>query len=52
MLAAQFIRAGLIDEYALYSVPVVLGAGKPVFIDADAPLDMYLIDSHMFASGK
>lgn len=25
MLAAQFTRSGLIDEYALYYVPVVLG---------------------------
>jgi dihydrofolate reductase len=30
-LAAQFARAGLIDEYRLYMQPVVLGGGKPYF---------------------
>ncbi|RCS22773.1 hypothetical protein DUT91_14780 [Phyllobacterium salinisoli] len=30
-LVAQFITAGLVDEYALYYVAVVIGAGNPVF---------------------
>ena len=30
-LAAQFARAGLIDEYRLYMQPAVLGGGKPYF---------------------
>ena len=30
-LAAQFARAGLIDEYRLYMQPVVLGGDKPYF---------------------
>ena len=50
-LAAQFIKAGLVDEYALYSVPVVLGAGKPVFKDIEAQLDLDLIEERRFASG-
>ena len=50
-LAAQFMRAGLIDEYALYAVPVVLGAGKPVFRDLETPLELELIEDRKFPSG-
>lgn len=50
-LAAQFIRAGLVDEYALYSVPVVVGAGNPVFRDLEGRLDLDLIEERRFASG-
>ena len=50
-LAAQFIKAGLVDEYALYSVPVVLGAGNPVFKDFDGCLELDLIEERRFPSG-
>jgi dihydrofolate reductase len=30
-LAANLARLGLLDEYRLYLMPVVLGAGKPFF---------------------
>lgn len=50
-LAAQFIKAGLVDEYALYYVPVVLGAGNPVFKDFDGQLDLDLIEERRFPSG-
>jgi dihydrofolate reductase len=50
-LAAQFIKAGLVDEYALYSVPVVLGTGNAVFKDLDGPLDLDLIEERRFPSG-
>ena len=35
-LAEQFRRAGLIDEYLIFIIPVVLGRGVPLF-DGDAP---------------
>lgn len=50
-LAAQFIKAGLVDEYALYSVPVVLGAGNSVFKDLDERLDLELIEERRFPAG-
>jgi dihydrofolate reductase len=51
MLGAQFIKAGMVDEYAVYTVPVVLGAGNPVFKDLDTRLDLDLIEERRFPSG-
>ncbi len=50
-LAAQVINAGLVDEYALYTVPVVIGSGDPVFKDIEARLDLDLVEERRFASG-
>lgn len=50
-LAAQFTKAGLIDEYALYTVPVVIGAGNPVFKDFAGRLDLDLIEERRFPLG-
>ncbi len=50
-LAAHFIDAGLVDEYGLYSVPIVRGSGAPVFKDLTGPLDLELVEERRFASG-
>jgi dihydrofolate reductase len=50
-LAARFIDAGLVDEFALYTVPVVTGSGDRVFKDLDVRLDLDLVDQRRFASG-
>lgn len=50
-LASQFIKAGLVDEYTLYYVPVVIGAGNPVFKDIQGRLDLELVELHRFTSG-
>ncbi|MDB5535189.1 MAG: Riboflavin biosynthesis protein RibD [Devosia sp.] len=50
-LAAQFIKAGLVDEYGLYCVPVVLGSGRPVFKDVEGQLNLNLVEERRFASG-
>jgi dihydrofolate reductase len=50
-LAAQFIKAGLVDEYALYVVPVIIGAGNPVFRDVDALLQLELTEERRFPLG-
>ena len=50
-LAAQFVRAGLVDEYQLVVHPVIVGAGLPFFPNLEAPIGLRLIDEHRFASG-
>ncbi|WMT92677.1 dihydrofolate reductase family protein [Pelagibacterium sp. H642] len=50
-LAAHFIKAGLIDEYAFYCIPVVLGAGNPVFKDIEGRLDLDLVEERRYATG-
>jgi dihydrofolate reductase len=50
-LAAQFIRAGLVDEYRLVVHPVILGAGTPFFPRLETPIRLRLVDSRTFASG-
>ena len=49
-LAAQFIKAGLVDEYGLYIVPVVIGAGNPVFGNIDG-LELELVEERRFPLG-
>ena len=49
-LAAQALRAGLVDELQLFVWPVILGGGKPALPD-DVRADLALIDEHRFTSG-
>ena len=49
-LAAQAIKAGLVDEYQLFVVPVVVGAGKRWLPDA-VRLQLELLDERRFDSG-
>jgi dihydrofolate reductase len=48
-LAAHAIRAGLVDEYHLLLVPVLVGAGKRVL--PDVRLNLELLDERRFGSG-
>ncbi len=50
-LAASLMAAGLIDEYRLYVVPVVLGGGKPFFAPGVAVPDLELTDVERFPGG-
>ena len=50
-LAAQFVHAGLVDEYQLVVHPVVLGAGTPFWPPLETPLPLRLLDTHPFSSG-
>lgn len=50
-LAARFINEGLVDEYTLYYVPVVVGGGRPMFTHVDKRLDLELIEQRRFGSG-
>ncbi len=49
-LAAELIRAGLVDEYRLFVYPVVLGAGTPFFPPLEQPIDLALVETRDFGS--
>jgi dihydrofolate reductase len=49
-LAAQAIKAGLVDEYHLFVHPVVVGGGKPSLPD-DVRVDLELMDERRFGGG-
>ena len=49
-LAAEAIRAGLVDEYHLFLVPVVVGGGKRALPDG-VRLELELLDERRFDSG-
>ena len=48
-LAAQAIEAGLVDEFQLLLVPVVVGGGKPAL--PDVRIDLELLDERRFGNG-
>jgi len=49
-LAAEAIRAGLVDEYHWFALPVVIGSGTH-WLPTDARLDLELVDERRFAGG-
>ena len=49
-LAAQAIRAGLVDEFHLFVSPVVVGGGKPSLPD-DVHVELELLDERRFGNG-
>jgi dihydrofolate reductase len=49
-LAAQAIAAGLVDEYQLFVVPVVVGGGTR-FLPDGVRLDLRLVDQRLFDDG-
>ena len=49
-LAAHALRAGLVDEYALFVAPVAVGGGKRSLPEG-LRLDLALLDEHRFANG-
>ncbi|MBA2533393.1 MAG: dihydrofolate reductase family protein [Rubrobacter sp.] len=49
-LAAQALRAGLVDECRLFLTPIVVGSGKRALPD-DVRLELELLDERRFASG-
>jgi dihydrofolate reductase len=49
-LAAQAIRAGLVDEYQLFLVPFVVGGGNQALPD-NVRVRLELLDEHRFGGG-
>ena len=49
-LAAQALRAGLVDELELFLSPVVIGGGNPALPDG-LRLDLELLDERRFGNG-
>ena len=49
-LAAEAIRAGLVDEFHLFLVPVLVGGGKRALPDG-VRLELELLDERRFGSG-
>ena len=49
-LAADLLRAGLVDELSIYVAPAVVGAGTRL-LPTGLRLDLLLIEEHRFASG-
>jgi dihydrofolate reductase len=49
-LAHQAITAGLVDEYQLFAVPVIVGSGKQS-LPRDTRIDLELVDERQFGNG-
>jgi dihydrofolate reductase len=49
-LAAQAIRAGLVDEYQLLVVPIMLGGGKRI-LPSNVGIKLDLLDERRFGNG-
>ena len=50
-LAAAAMRAGLVDEYAIVTHPVLVGGGTPYFIALDSWVDLTLLETRTFPNG-
>ena len=50
-LITTFIRLGLVDEFRLSVHPVILGEGKPLFIDIKNRLNLKLVNTRTLSSG-
>jgi dihydrofolate reductase len=50
-LITTFIQLGLVDEFRLSVHPVILGEGKPLFMDMKQRLNLKLVDTRAFSSG-
>jgi dihydrofolate reductase len=50
-LATQLLRAKLLDELLLWTHPAILGFGRPLFDDYDAPIELDLLEQRSFEQG-
>jgi dihydrofolate reductase len=50
-LITTFVNLGLVDEFRLSVHPVILGEGKPMFIDINQRIDLKMVNTRTFSSG-
>lgn len=50
-IASQLLQANLLDELLLFSHPVILGEGRPLFDDQTTTLELDLLEQASFAGG-
>ncbi|HWU58911.1 MAG TPA: dihydrofolate reductase family protein [Microbacteriaceae bacterium] len=50
-LATQLLRANLLDELLLFTHPVILGNGRPLFDEHDEPVELDLLEQASFDQG-
>ncbi|MEH6936855.1 dihydrofolate reductase family protein [Bacillus sp. JJ664] len=50
-LITTFINLGLVDEFRLSVHPVILGEGKPMFIDINNRVNLKMVNTRTFSSG-
>jgi dihydrofolate reductase len=50
-LAGVAMRAGLIDEYVLVTLPVLVGGGTPFFTTLDSWVNLNLVETRKFPGG-
>ncbi len=50
-LASALVRSNLVDEYRVRVRPIILGAGKPIFVDQNARHKLKLISARTFQNG-
>lgn len=50
-LTSVFMKAGLVDEFMLSVHPILLGKGKPLFIDIQDRVHLKLTDTKTYSSG-
>ena len=50
-IAGAFLRADLVDEFHLFTHPVVLGGGRPLFSPLERRLPVRLVEATTFEPG-
>lgn len=49
-LASEAIRLGLVDDFQIFVIPVIVGGGKRFFPQVDQRIDLELVETRTFAS--
>ena len=50
-VATQLLAAGLLDEVLLFTHPVILGSGRPLFDEMTSPVRLELLEQATYAGG-